>query len=106
MLTVRRCGNRQFLGTRAISPDGTAGDFVWKTYNEINSLSRRFAASVEPICPRKTLGGKTFAACGVWCRNREELYVLDIGCERQDITIIPIYDTLGEEAVLFSLDQT
>lgn len=61
---------------------------------------------MAPICPRKTLGGWTFASCGVWCRNREELYVLDIACERQDITIVPLYDTLGEEAVLFSLDQT
>ena len=106
MLAVRRCGNRPFMGTRVINSDGSAGEFVWKTYNEIDEISRRFAASIRPICPRRPLGGWTFAGCGVWSRNREELYVLDIACERQDITIVPLYDTLGEESVVFSLDQT
>jgi len=82
MLAVRRCGNRPFMGTRVIDSDGTAGEFAWKTYNQIDEISRRFAASIRPICPRKELGGRTFAACGVWSRNREELYVLDIACER------------------------
>jgi long-chain acyl-CoA synthetase len=104
--TVKRCGNRPFLGTRSVSMSGVAGDYVWKTFAEVDEISRKVARGIVPHCPRKTLHGWTFAAIGVWSRNREELYITDIACERQDITVVPLYETLGEEAVFVALDQT
>ena len=35
---------------------------------------------------------------GIYSRNRIETYIIDMGCCIQNIVIVPIYDTLGEEA--------
>ena len=35
---------------------------------------------------------------GIYSRNRLETFIVDIGCCIQNIVIVPIYDTLGEEA--------
>jgi hypothetical protein len=40
---VRQFANNDFIGTRVAKSDGTLGDFVWKTYQEILDKSIDFA---------------------------------------------------------------
>ena len=47
-----------------------------------------------------------FRFIGIYSKNNLEYFINDIGCCLYNITIIPIYDTLGEEATQFSFNQT
>ena len=48
----------------------------------------------------------TFNFVGVYSKNNLEYVMLDLACIFYGFTIVPIYDTLGEEATLFAFDQT
>lgn len=39
-----------------------------------------------------------FRFIGIYSKNNLEYFINDIGCCLYNITIVPIYDTLGEEA--------
>lgn len=43
---------------------------------------------------------------GVYAKNSLEYINLDLACVFYGLTIVPIYDTLGEQATLFAFDQT
>jgi len=43
---------------------------------------------------------------GIYSKNTMEYLISDIGSCIQGITIVPIYDTLGEEATEFAFEQT
>lgn len=43
---------------------------------------------------------------GIYSKNSLNYFLTDIGCCIYNITTIPIYDTLGEEATQFAFDQT
>lgn len=41
---------------------------------------------------------------GIWAKNREEWVFTDMACALYGFTSVPIYDTLGEQAVTFILE--
>ena len=41
---------------------------------------------------------KEFKFLGVYAKNNLEYFIMDIGSCMQNVTVVPIYDTLGEEA--------
>ena len=43
----------------------------------------------------------TLSFIGIYSKNTVRYFIADIACGIQNITIIPIYDTLGEEATEF-----
>ena len=43
---------------------------------------------------------------GISSQNTAEWTLLGLGCDTQSITMVPLYDTLGEEGVKFILNQT
>lgn len=43
---------------------------------------------------------------GVYSKNCLEYLTLDVACCFYGLTIVPIYDTLGEEATKFAFEQT
>ena len=43
---------------------------------------------------------------GIYAKNSLEYILFDIGCSMYGITVVPIYDTLGEEATIFAFNQT
>ncbi len=47
-----------------------------------------------------------FKFIGFYSKNTVNYFLADIGCCLYNITSIPIYDTLGEEATQFAFDQT
>ena len=48
----------------------------------------------------------SFNFIGVYSKNNLEYIILDLSCIFYGFTIVPIYDTLGEEATLFAFNQT
>ena len=43
---------------------------------------------------------------GISSQNTAEWTLLGLGCDTQSMTMVPLYDTLGEEGVKFILNQT
>ena len=43
---------------------------------------------------------------GISSQNTAEWTLLGLGCDTQSMTLVPLYDTLGEEGVKYILNQT
>ena len=50
-----------------------------KSLNELNNIDLKFL--------------------GIYSKNTLRYFIVDIACITQDITVVPIYDTLGEESI-------
>lgn len=83
---VEEITNRQFQEMAEHIGSGLTNLGLVKETNEWNNLSLKFV--------------------GVYAKNSLEYLVLDTACVFYGMTIIPIYDTLGEEATRFAFDQT
>ena len=54
----------------------------------------------------QTYKGKKLLTIGIYSRNREEWVITDIACWLMSITSVPLYDTLGEESICWTFEQT
>eukprot|EP00347_Sterkiella_histriomuscorum_P005970 403354567 len=104
--TVRRIPNNQHLGTRNYYKEGAP--YEWKTYGEIFEASQNFAKGLQALelCPSHEEDGKQFAFLGVHSKNREEWAIAGLGCLSSDVTIVPVYESLGADALGFIINQT
>jgi long-chain acyl-CoA synthetase len=98
-----------FLGTRKYISKGQYGEYEWKTYQEIYDLVLDFARGIITLdlCPTiQSEHDGEFKFMGIYSRNKEEWVVTDLACHLNSITVVTLYDTLGEETIPFVLDQT
>lgn len=89
------------LGFRPIGPDGKAGDYEWISYQQAICRAENFAAglSVKGI-PK---GQEAFV--GIYSQNRPEWIIAEQGCYCHARVNVPLYDTLGAEAVVFIINK-
>jgi long-chain acyl-CoA synthetase len=102
-------GNRPFLGTRRVISKDQFGEYEFKTYNEINELVKQFATAINVLylCPEiETPYNGIFRFLGIYSKNREEWLVTDLACHFNSVTVVTLYDTLGDDTIGFVLDQT
>nr|CAB3459344.1 unnamed protein product [Digitaria exilis] len=93
--TFRDC---KYLGTRN-RPDGTIGDYKWMTYGEA-STSRTAVGS--GLIYHGVLEG---ARIGLYFINRPEWIIVDHACASYSYISVPLYDTLGPDAVQFIVNH-
>jgi len=103
--SATRYPDRPCLGRRPLAADGTAGPYEWITYKEALDRAVRFGSGLVHfnICSANSDGLVTL---GFYAKNRPEYIVGDIGCYSQKIVPVPLYDTLGAEAVEYCVRQT
>lgn len=105
-----RHSNRPFLGYRPIAKDGTAGPYVWSTYEQIGQRADNFASGLINLglCPPrpedKELRGR--GILGFYSKNRLEWVLAEQACFSQAIVTCPMYDTLGPDSVAYVIKQT
>ncbi|TMW67687.1 hypothetical protein Poli38472_011307 [Pythium oligandrum] len=95
-------GSRQIFGWREKDPvTGVAGPYIWVTYNE-------FLEQVEALSSGMVheLQTKRQEAVGVFSKNRYEWSLVEHSANRMSYQLVPLYDTLGPEAVPFILNHT
>jgi long-chain acyl-CoA synthetase len=93
---VRLNGNSPCLGTRQ-----ETGLYTWITYKEMDGLVQSFGAGLS------TLGGmKSEEYLGIMSCNRVEWVVAMVAAHHYNFVIVPLYDTLGEEALTHIVNQT
>ncbi|CAA7024703.1 unnamed protein product [Microthlaspi erraticum] len=90
--------DNKYLGTR-VRPDGTIGEYTWMTYAET-------ASAREAIGSGLLFHGIDQGACiGLYFINRPEWMVVDHACAAYSFISVPLYDTLGPDAVKFAVNH-
>lgn len=88
----------KYLGTR-IRVDGTVGEYKWMTYGEADSARSAIGSGL-------VFHGITKGSCvGLYFINRPEWLIVDHACSAYSYTSVPLYDTLGPEAVKYIVNH-
>ena len=101
--------NSEKFGNRRCWVSKKDGQEVWRSYRETIEMGIHLYYSmqkrgVEP--QRQEYKGRKLAFVAVYSKNREEFLILDFSCIYYDLVTVPIYDTLGPEAVEYILSHT
>ncbi|GJN28328.1 hypothetical protein PR202_gb16438 [Eleusine coracana subsp. coracana] len=91
-------GDCRYLGTR-IHADGAVGEYKWMTYGEV-STSR--SAIGSGLIYHGILEG---VRVGLYFINRPEWIIVDHACAAYSYVSVPLYDTLGPDAVQFIVNH-
>lgn len=100
----KKFSNQKFLGTKQ-----SDGPYEWQTYEEVISLGRAFGSglmSEKIVHSIQEFRGLDLKFVGVYSKNRAEYIIADFACILYNLTSVPIYDTLGAQAIDFILEQT
>ncbi|KAJ4962983.1 hypothetical protein NE237_022922 [Protea cynaroides] len=96
--SVKRNHEIQMLGRRKFV-DGKAGPYVWKTYQQVYDEAIKIGSAIRSrdVNP----GGR----CGIYGSNCPEWIIAMEACNSHGIYYVPLYDTLGENAVEFIINH-
>ena len=97
--SVSKYGDNPCLGMRLKGADGTVGDYKWLTYREVSEKVVAVSSGLvgEGVVAQNTVG--VFGAnCPEWMMAMQ-------ACNRANIACVPLYDTLGENAVEYILNH-
>uniref|UniRef100_A0A7N0V8F0 Long-chain-fatty-acid--CoA ligase n=1 Tax=Kalanchoe fedtschenkoi TaxID=63787 RepID=A0A7N0V8F0_KALFE len=88
----------KYLGTR-IRVDGTVGEYKWLTFGEVSTAREAIGSGL--IYHRISKG----SSIGIYFINRPEWMVVDHACSAYSYISVPLYDTLGPDAVKYIVDH-
>ncbi|KAG7378186.1 Long chain acyl-CoA synthetase 7 peroxisomal [Phytophthora pseudosyringae] len=95
-------GNRPCYGQRTIDPvTGKAGPYEWLTYNQVKTRMDDVASGMVA-----TFGLQRQDKVGIFCKNQVEWCLVNHACDRMSYVVVPLYDTLGPDAVPFVINHT
>lgn len=86
------------MGTRRIV-DGKAGPFEWLIYRDAAERAKRIGEGLH------SLGLSKGSCVGIYAANRPEWVLSSLGMWSRCCVCVPLYDTLGEDAVAFQLND-
>ncbi|KAG1365446.1 long chain acyl-CoA synthetase 6, peroxisomal [Cocos nucifera] len=88
----------KYLGTR-VRVDGTVGEYKWLTYGEAGTSRSAIGSSL-------VYHGIPKGACvGLYFINRPEWIIVDHACSAYSYISVPLYDTLGPDAVQYIVNH-
>ncbi|OMP06219.1 AMP-dependent synthetase/ligase [Corchorus capsularis] len=76
------------------------GDYEWQTYGQVYRRVCNFASGLV------NFGHNVDTRAAIFAETRAEWQIAFQGCFRQSITVVTIYASLGEEALIHSLNET
>nr|AJQ20632.1 Long-Chain Acyl-CoA Synthetase [Salvia miltiorrhiza] len=88
----------KYLGMR-FQEDGTVGEYRWITYGEAGTSRSAIGSSLVRRCIQKG------SCVGLYFVNRPEWVVVDHACSAYSFVSVPLYDTLGPEAVRYIVNH-
>ncbi|GLE02599.1 hypothetical protein PINS_up011440 [Pythium insidiosum] len=94
-------GLRRLYGTREVSSDGEPLGFRWLTYNDVVARSAAIAAGLTAFAGLQRQG-----KVGLFSKNRVEWCLVSHACDRMAYVLVPLYDTLGPDAVPYIVNHT
>ncbi|KAL6522625.1 eukaryotic long-chain fatty acid CoA synthetase (LC-FACS) [Orobanche minor] len=96
--SVKKNSNNQMLGRRQIK-DGKAGGYSWLTYQQVYDATLKIGSAI------RRRGVNPGDKCGIYGANCPEWIMAMEACNSQAITYVPLYDTLGANAVEFIINH-
>jgi len=104
----RRClGTREILAEEdEIQPNKRVfkkyvmGEYKWKTFIEVEELAASFGRGL------RLLGQPSKANVVIFAETRAEWLIAAHGCFKQNIPVVTIYTTLGDEAIAHGINET
>ncbi|XP_078048511.1 acyl-CoA synthetase long-chain isoform X2 [Augochlora pura] len=104
----KKClGTRQILAEEdEVQPNGRIfkkykmGEYIWKTYTEVDRLTNCFSRGL------RDLGLTTRKNIVLFAETRAEWMVAAYGCFKQNLTVVTIYATLGDDAITHGINET
>jgi long-chain acyl-CoA synthetase len=100
------------LGARTVAADGKLGNYSWLTYNQVERKVLDLGSGIvnlnlspETIFNDESQQGGKFKFLCIYAKNRPEWHMLELACNTQRITVIPMYDTLGVDGLKFISSQ-
>ncbi|KAL4324299.1 hypothetical protein GQ457_11G004180 [Hibiscus cannabinus] len=76
------------------------GDYEWQTYGQVYQRACHFASGLV------NFGHNVDTRVAIFSETRAEWQIAFQGCVRQNITVVTIYASLGEDALIHSLNET
>ena len=99
-----------FLGFRKkIKKDKLENKYTWITYEEANELLTNFSKGLNALnlCPIIEIEKEgPYRLLGIYSRNKKEWLLSYLGAIKDSITIVTIYETLGNLAIEYIISQT
>ncbi|KAJ3684394.1 hypothetical protein LUZ61_013558 [Rhynchospora tenuis] len=95
---VERFRDHRYLGTR-VRPDGTVGEYKWMTYGEVSTSRSAIGSGLIYH------GIPQGSSIGLYFINRPEWMIVDHACAAYSYISVPLYDTLGPDAVEFIVNH-
>jgi long-chain acyl-CoA synthetase len=92
-------GDKPFLGVRPVF-NGLAGSFQWESYNKVYEHMKNFGSGLIQ------LGAKAKENVGLYSVNRPGWVIAEHACYMYDFVTVPLYDTLGDEALEYIIQLT
>eukprot|EP00850_Spirogloea_muscicola_P001905 SM000007S20865 [mRNA] locus=s7:611829:626196:+ [translate_table: standard] len=86
------------LGRREIV-DGKAGRYVFQSYAEVFQLAKEVGSAIRSV------GVEPKGRCGIYGANCPEWVTAMEACNSQSIMCVPLYDTLGADAIEFIVNH-
>lgn len=95
---LKRSNDGDFLGSRKSSKE----PFKWLKYSEVNDMAEKIGSAFIyfGMQPAKE------TCIGIFAKNRPEWVITETACNAYSFVTIPLYDTLGDEAIDFILMQS
>ncbi|KAL1338926.1 hypothetical protein HN51_033516 [Arachis hypogaea] len=97
--SVKRNPNCRMLGRRQKTESKEAGPYAWLTYQEV------YDASIKMGSAMRSLGVNPGDRCGIYGSNCPEWIIAMEACNSHAVTYVPLYDTLGPNAVEFIINH-
>jgi len=97
---VGKYAKQPCMGKRTKLEDGSFGAYEFISYESVLEQITTVGSGL------RTLGLKPHQDCvGIWSMNRIEWMLTSLGAFSQAITNVPLYDTLGEEAMVYEINH-
>lgn len=95
---VQNFRDYKYLGTR-VREDGIVGEYKWMTYGEVSTARSAIGSGL-------LYHGILKGACvGFYFVNRPEWIIVDHACSAYSYISVPLYDTLGPDAVNYIINH-
>ncbi|KAJ3377928.1 Long chain acyl-CoA synthetase 7 peroxisomal [Lobulomyces angularis] len=97
---VKTAGDLPYLGHRVQLENNNVGPYLWQTYSEVAKRVTNLGAYIM------SLNFPINSSIGLFSINRAEWVIGEHACYQYSYVTVPLYDTLGPEAIEYICTQT
>ena len=92
---IESTNDGNYLGTLDLKTE----QFQWLKFSQVCDIVAKIGSALEQLAEKK-------ANIGIYSLNRQEWIMSELGCFRNNLITVPLYDTLGKEAIVHIINET